>query len=204
MNTEIEGSRSPCSWVLNQVQHGVTRHVVTRDFLLPLLAALLPLGAFAAGSVEQAETNETAPAGPGRLCLRDSSIDLVAGETVRVVEGGLHGLRLIISGPAGRFTYAENEAFAEPREAGRPVAVRAGLRVMRHRLRRAISYLFHGPVAAYGDGRARPLVWIRGAALSGARTDLAILSRVRIGAPDGCMLRYDYGWEDAASLGNAQ
>lgn len=176
---------------------------MTRGFPVPLLAALLPLGALAAGSAQQPVTNETAPGGPGRLCLRDSSLDLLEGETVRVTAGGLHGLRLEISGPAGRFTYAENEIFAEPRTAGEPVAVRAGLRVARHR-QQGVSYLFYGPIAAYRDGEARPVVWVGGEALAGGPADLAILARVRTGPPDGCMRRYDYGWESAPPGQNAQ
>ncbi|HYI49294.1 MAG TPA: hypothetical protein VEX35_12605 [Allosphingosinicella sp.] len=177
---------------------------MTRGFLLPLLAALLPLGALAAGSAQQPVTNETAPGGPGRLCFRDSSLDLLEGEAVQLT-AGVHGVRLEISGPAGRFTYSENEMFAEPRTAGEPVSVRAGLRVARHRRQGATSYLFHGPIAAYRDGKTRPVVWIGGEALAGGAADLAILARVRTGPPDGCMRRYDYGWESAPPPGqNAQ
>lgn len=177
---------------------------MTRRLLLPLLAPLLPLGAFAAGSAEQAETNETMPAGPGRLCLRDSSLDLLADETVGVAQNGRHGIVIEVSGPSGDFTYAENEAFVEPRTAGEPVAVRAGLRVTRHHRQGQIAYLFRGPIAAYGPELVHPLVWIKGPALSGGRADVDILARVRTGPPEGCILRYDYGFEGIPLVGNAQ
>lgn len=173
---------------------------------LPVLAGLIPLGTLAAGSVQQPATNEMAPGGPGRLCLRDSSLDLLEGETIGVAETGLHGMKVEISGPAGRFTYAENESLTEPATSDEPVEVRSGLRVTRHRRQGGIGYLFYGLIGSRHDGRARPVVWVEGEALVGGPADLAILSRVRTGPVDsnGCMLRYDYGFYDASPPGNAQ
>ena len=136
------------------------------------------------GTAEQFRT-----AGPARVCLRDTSIDLLPGENAYLDYLGFHHGAIRVVGPRGQFVVWDGEAWIEPHGA-ETVPDRQGRPLRRLYREGRPYYLIYGPA---GD---RPRVRVEGDAL-GRSNDAAILRRIQLSQADlsSCRRRFDYGSE---------
>ena len=165
------------------------------------LAALLAFSASAA-----ADPLEHAVAGPGRICLKQGSFLLLAGERAVDFAGGMESMRIGIEGPRGRYRIAESDFFLAQTEesdtlrsggyADRPVDRRDGSRTYRSR-GKGVGYAIYGRGPFGGQGW-RMLAFIDGKALTGGAADAAIHRRYEVGETEmsRCIHSFRYGWED--------
>ncbi|HYI63527.1 MAG TPA: hypothetical protein VEW71_01440 [Allosphingosinicella sp.] len=140
-------------------------------------------------------------AGPARVCLISTSIDLLPGENAYLEYLGIHNGSIRVVGPQGSFTVMEGEAFLEPR-GGRLEQDRRGRTVTRHRRDGRPRYLLYSRSGS-SRGRGSPRTWVEGDALGGSHVRM-VLDRVNIAfdGPSGCQRRFIYGWNTV--LGPAQ
>lgn len=143
------------------------------------------------------------PVGPAVLCFQRSSFTLAEGE--RVVDdqgGGLHGVRLEIAGPRGRYRVLENEIMRMPTALGRRVHSDSHGTVYRSP-RRPISYAFVARTD-FSPSRNRMIAVLSGEALTGRSEDRHIYRRLTLGDPSvkTCDHRYAYGWSALTGAGD--
>lgn len=140
-------------------------------------------------------------AGPARVCLISTSIDLLPGENAYLAYLGIHNGSIRVVGPHGTFLVTEGEAFREPR-GGRLEQDRRGRTLTRFRRDGRPRYLLYARPAS-SRGRGSPRTWVEGDALGRSR-DRLVLDRVNVAfdGPSGCQRRFSYGWD--ADLGPAQ
>lgn len=142
---------------------------------------------------------EFAVAGPARVCLIHTSVDVEAGETAYLDYLGIHHGSFRVTGPRGTFRVMEGAFRDSP--GGRLVPDLLGRTVERHREEGRPRYLIFG---ATSDRPAddHPLAWVDGDALGRSR-DLNILARVNVEQrnPDSCAERFVYGWDFTAGDG---
>ena len=133
-------------------------------------------------------------AGPARVCLISTSIDLLPGENAYLAYLGIHHGSIRVVGPNGTFTVMEGEAFLEPR-GSRLERDRRGRTISRYRRDGRPRYLLYARSDS-SRGRGSPRTWVEGDAL-GRSHDRAILDRVNIqsAGPTGCRRRFRYGWD---------
>ena len=135
------------------------------------------------GTAEQFRT-----AGPARVCLADTSIDLLPGENAYLDYLGIHHGAIRVVGPRGQYVVWDGEAWADPRH-GETVWDRQGRSLLRLYRQGRPYYLIYGPTAV------RPRVRVEGDAL-GRSSDAAILRRIQLNQADlsSCRRRFEYGW----------
>lgn len=137
---------------------------------------------------------EFAVAGPARVCLIHTSVDLESGETAYLDYLGIHHGAFRVTGPQGTFRVREGDAWADP-GGGRLVPDLRGRAVERQRQEGRLRYLIFG--RPYWDPDDEdPLVWVDGDALGRSR-DFEILARIDIDQrdPDSCTRQFVYGWD---------
>ncbi|MEO8376000.1 MAG: hypothetical protein ABI471_12290 [Sphingomonas bacterium] len=134
--------------------------------------------------------------GPKKVCLKYSSFDLLDGEQVTDSQGGVEGVLLQVSGPAGRFSVGESEITGAPKPSGTLVATSGGTKVYRMKDDGRVFYALYGHVDIRGEGD-KPIIFLHGSAFTGGKADARIYGRFQIGDPKGvkCGHYYDYGWE---------
>jgi hypothetical protein len=132
--------------------------------------------------------------GPARVCLGETSVDLLPAETAYLDYLGIHNGSIRVVGPNGAFIVREGDAWREPR-GGRLEEDRRGRTIARYRRDGRPRYLLYAPSDRAPTGRS-PRTWVEGDALGRSR-DRAILDRVNIhpAGPTGCQKRFGYGWD---------
>ena len=137
------------------------------------------------GTAEQYRT-----AGPARVCLIHTTVDLRPDETAYLDYLGIHWGGLRVVGPTGSYMVREGDIWANPRHGGETVPDRRGRAILRLWHEGRLHYLIYGP-----NGE-RPLVRVEGDGLGRSR-DLAILRRIQVSQADmsSCRRRFVYGWE---------
>lgn len=133
-------------------------------------------------------------AGPARVCLISTSIDLLPGENAYLNYLGIHNGSIRVVGPRGTFLVTEGEAFLEPR-GGRLEQDRRGRTITRHRRDGRPRYLLYSRPGS-SRGRGNPRTWVEGDALGRTHVRM-ILDRVNVAfdGPSGCQRRFIYGWD---------
>lgn len=134
-------------------------------------------------------------AGPGLLCFKYSTFDLLAGERVVAVSGSPESMEITIEGPAGRYVVAESEIFAPPAHLGRRVARQAKTTVYAVP-GNEVRYAVYGR-ASFAPREDSLIVWISGPALTGGATDAALYARFAVADPDRakCIHTFTYSWD---------
>ena len=146
--------------------------------------------------------DEFSVAGPARVCLGDTSIDIVPGETAYLDYSGIHWATIRVVGRNGTFIVRQGP-FLEPRRARLHEDFRERT-IARYRDQGRPAYLIYSPTP-WPAGEDLPRVKIEGDALGHAR-DGEILDRIRINPsePDNCARRFDYGWEASPQPANEE
>jgi hypothetical protein len=133
--------------------------------------------------------------GPARVCIRDTSVDIEAGETAYLDYVGIHWGSVRVAGPRGTFVVADHESLLRPGRRTVWETDRRGRTMARRHDDGALTYLIF---ATNSRADAKPRVRVTGDALgrSTAR-DEAILERILANdrPPTGCARRFDYGWD---------
>lgn len=159
----------------------------------------LGLGAAVAWSVatvaSSAEPAGPILVGPGRVCFKYSSFDLLADERIETFDAGVHGAIIQITGPAGSYSISEGNHFARRGVRAR-VEEGRGVKVYRGRVDGKLVYGVEW-VLPNRTGQPQIIVWIAGAALTGQDGDRAVYRRVTAGDPATmkCDQRFTYGWD---------
>ena len=133
-------------------------------------------------------------AGPARVCLEHTSVDIQEGEIAYLDYLGIHSGSVRVVGHRGTFLVSEGDAWAVPKGRSRLVPESGGRKIARHIKRGKLRYLIYGRVQPLDS--ERPLVWVEGNALGGGR-EAATLTRIVTseGDPAGCDKRFRYGWD---------
>ena len=136
---------------------------------------------------------EFSVAGPARVCLADTSVDILSDETAYVDYLGIHWGSIRVVGPHGTFLVRQGP-LAEPRRARLEEDFR-GRTIASYRDEGRPVYLIYSP-SPWPAGDDLPRVRVDGDALGHSR-DRAILDRIRINPsePENCARRFDYGWD---------
>lgn len=139
------------------------------------------------------QTEDFATAGPARVCIGRTSIDIVAGETAYLDYLGIHWGIVRVEGPHGIYRIRVG-GWQPPEASFRIIRQTPDLEIERHPLRGRSRYLFWGRVD--GEPRTRAIAWLEGDALNGSTRDLGILHRidVNLSDPQSCRRRFNYGW----------
>ena len=148
-------------------------------------------------SAAPATAQDRPVAGPGTICLKHSSFNLLPGEAVEGFGGGVESMHLTLRTASGPVEIVESEILARPRPLG-VLVTRSGMTsIYRGFLRNSWSYRFTRPTDFATDGD-RPLVLVlRGPGLKGGARDAAIYRRFKVGDPQSlqCHHRFAYGWD---------
>lgn len=131
-------------------------------------------------------------AGPARICISRTSIDLRAGESASLYYSGIHIGTIRVAGSWGPYLVSEGN-WAE----GRNIRLEEdwrGRTISRGGPHRRPTYFIYAP-RSDGSGED-PLVKVSGDAL-GRSHDSDILNRILVhpDAPGGCRRRFNYGWD---------
>lgn len=160
-----------------------------------IITLAVGVAALASSSPSAADTLRNPVAGPGLLCFKYSTFQLLAGERAVAFSGSPESMEITIDGPSGRYAVAESEIFAPPAHRGRRVARRAGTIVY------AIPddkdhYAIYGRTS-FSPGKDRLIVWLSGSVLTGGAQDAAIYTRLTIVDPDRtkCIHTFTYSWD---------
>lgn len=138
--------------------------------------------------------------GPARVCLLETSVDLLEGEAAYLDYLGIHAGAIRVVGPRGTFLVREGDAWAEPR-GGHLGEDWRGRTIARHRQNGRPRYLIYA-ASDYGRDGESPRTWVEGDALGRSR-DRTILDRINVhpGKPAGCQRRFGYGWDSISAAG---
>ena len=133
-------------------------------------------------------------AGPDRVCLGSTIIELDAGETAYLDYLGIHFGGIRVSGRRGTFLVTEGGAWAEPRGENGFFEDWRGRTIFRSRRDGRPRYMIYGSFEP--DEEEKPIVLVEGDALGRSR-DSAILNRIIVSRdePSGCRRHFDYGWD---------
>ena len=133
--------------------------------------------------------------GPGRVCLRESYIDLNAGETAYLAYSGIHSLRVEIRTSDTILKVSEGEAWAKPKHQQNLLLKRDDMAAYEVGDETNFRYLVYG-ANRYSEGKFVPMIWLDGTALAGDASDKALVGRLHVGTPSEseCMIHYNYGW----------
>jgi hypothetical protein len=135
---------------------------------------------------------EYAVAGPARVCLMQTSVEVETGETAYLDYLGIHFGAIRITGLRGTFHVRVSGIWTEPR-GGQVAPDLRGRTVRRYRQEGRPKYLIYS-ASEDQPNEESPLVWVEGDALGRSR-DLAILARIdaRQGDLASCRRRFVYG-----------
>ena len=133
--------------------------------------------------------------GPGRVCLREASIEIAKDEVAYLKYSGIHFQTVEIEGPKGSRELKEGEAWAKPKKQTSLFAKNSDMSIFEVGDDTEFRYLIYAK-NRYSDGKQVPLIWVDGSALKGDETDKALVSRLNIGSLPfkQCGIQYNYGW----------
>jgi hypothetical protein len=142
---------------------------------------------------ELAPAEETVTIGPARVCLRQTSVDLLDGEKAYLEYLGIHWGGIRVVGPHGEYRIREGNAWARPRSGVLRLSDDRGRRIDQVERNGRLRYLLYGRIR---DREDVPMVWVEGAPLQRTGGD-RIIDRITIFAddPPGCRRRFLYGWD---------
>lgn len=133
--------------------------------------------------------------GPGLVCFKYSTFQLLAGETVTDQSGSPEATMIKVTGSAGSFEIGESEIFATPRGERELVDTREQTRVYLIRARDKL-YGVYGPTP-FSTGGDRLVIRLSGRALRWDARDVAIYQRFEVRKPpsSGCLAVIGYSWD---------
>jgi hypothetical protein len=142
-----------------------------------------------------APAEQTVTIGPARVCLGQTSLDLVAGERAYLDYLGIHWGGIRVVGRHGEYRLREGDAWAQPKYGVLRLTDDRGRRIEQVERNGRLHYLIYGrPGDSFEEDI--PMVWVEGAPLQRTGGD-RIIDRITIfpGEPQGCRQRFLYGWD---------
>ncbi|TFI57800.1 hypothetical protein E2493_13320 [Sphingomonas parva] len=139
-------------------------------------------------------TEEFATKGPARVCVGNTMVEVLPGETAYLDYLGIHWGAVRIVGPHGKFVVKEGDSWA-PLKRPDLFQDESGRTFARTRRDGEPAYLLFA-ATEFSDGEEVPRVWISGEALKKGRAS-SILERVRTRQKEatGCDRAFNYGWD---------
>jgi hypothetical protein len=133
--------------------------------------------------------------GPGLVCFKYSTFQLLAGETVTEQSGSPEATMIKVAGSAGSYEIGESEIFATPRGERELVDARNQTKVFLIMARDKL-YGVYGPTP-FSTGGDRLVIRLSGRALRWDARDAAIYQRFEVRKPpsSGCRVAFAYSWD---------
>lgn len=133
--------------------------------------------------------------GPGLICFKYSTFQLLAGESVTDQDGSPEATNIKVTSSAGSYEIGESEILATPRGERELVDAREQTKVYLIMARNKL-YGIYGPTPFSPDGD-RLVIRLSGRALRWDARDAATYQRIEIRKPpsSGCRAVFTYSWD---------